>query len=213
MFERVHPSGPRAALGCAAAAALGLAVAALLYGLLTGPRGESHYPPRAESPYRLPWPKGVERLCVQGNRGVVSHRDRGEFAYDFAMPVGSTVLAARGGRVVRVVDRHDGRGTQAPNNLVVIEHGDGTRGHYLHLEQGGAQVEVGQRVRQGQAIGRSGNVGRSLLPHLHFHVTGRAGTVPITFADVEADRGIPRMFKRYVSGNTPAEQRRKRRVS
>lgn len=187
--------------GCLFAAALILALAAA-YALLTGPRDLASYPPRESSPYRLPWSEGVERLCVQGNRAVVSHRGDGEFAWDFAMPVGSEVRAARGGQVVRVVVSHDGNGTDRPNNLIAIDHGDGTVGWYLHLVQGGSLVREGDRVRQGQPIARSGNVGRSMLPHLHFHVRDGTGkTIPLSFRDVEEDRGVPRMFGRYVSGN------------
>jgi murein DD-endopeptidase MepM/ murein hydrolase activator NlpD len=57
-------------------------------------------------------------------------------------------------------------------------------------------------VRQGQPIAASGNVGLSMLPHVHFEVTDEEGRLlPVTFADVPTDAGIPRMFKRYVSGN------------
>jgi hypothetical protein len=43
----------------------------------------------------------------------------------------------------------------------------------------------------------------SLLPHLHFNVTDQQyRLLPVTFADVESDGGIPRMFKRYTSGNS-----------
>ena len=61
----------------------------------------------------------------------------------------------------------------------------------------------GERVAQGQPIGRSGHVGRSLAPHLHFHVTdnARTSTLPVTFADVDWHRGVPRMLFFYTSGN------------
>ncbi|MBI5369528.1 MAG: M23 family metallopeptidase [Planctomycetes bacterium] len=173
----------------------------------TGPEDPASYPPRAESPYLLPWPAGVLRFCVQGNRGVVSHRGRERFAYDFAMPVGSQVCAARAGTVMRVVVTHTGRGTDKPNNLIGVDHGDGTTGWYLHLRKGGSRVAVGERVLSGQVIAESGNVGRSMLPHLHFHVTGADGaTQPVTFRDVAADYGIPRMFSFYRSGNRAPEE-------
>ncbi len=169
--------------------------------LFTGPRDLDRYPRSADSPYRLPWPGGVKRLCVQGNRAVVSHRGADPYAYDFAMPVGSDVCAARAGVVSRVVVEHDGRGLHARNNLIAIRHDDGTQASYLHLKKGGSHVRVGDRVEQGQRIAASGNVGRSLLPHLHFHVRDDEGRfLRVTFADVETDRGIPRMFKSYVSG-------------
>jgi Peptidase family M23 len=180
---------------------------AVLYLQMTGPRDLARYPDAHDSPYRLPWPGGMTRLCVQSNRAIVSHRGREEFAYDFAMPVGSEVSAARGGIVIRVEVEHDGRGLDAPNNSIVIDHADGTFGWYLHLRQGGSNVAPGRRVRQGEHIAASGNVGMSSLPHLHFQVTDAAGhLLPVTFADVGSDAGIPRMFKRYTSGNTLVDE-------
>jgi murein DD-endopeptidase MepM/ murein hydrolase activator NlpD len=178
----------------------GLAVALVLYLALTGPAGLAGYPAAASSPYRLPWPAGVTRLCIQSNRGIVSHRGAEEHAYDFAMPVGSVFCAARGGTVVAVVDLWDGNGLEAPNNTILVRHEDDTVGVYAHLRQGGSLVRPGQRVARGEPLGLSGNVGRSMLPHLHFHVQSGSRTVPISFADVPGD-GVPRMFRRYSSGN------------
>lgn len=181
----------------------GLAAA---YGLFTGPRHLSRYPDAQTSPYSLPFPEGKTYWCVQSNRGIVSHRGRQEFAYDFGMPVGSTIVAARGGKVVDVEMRHDGHGYHWPNNRVVIEHEDGTRAYYLHIRKAGGLVKVGDIVKQGQPISESGHVGNSMMPHLHFHVTSadRKGTMPVSFHDVTHGRGVPRMFKRYTSGNKPA---------
>lgn len=173
------------------------------YCVATGPEDISHYPPAAQSPYRLPWAAGQAHLCVQGNRGIVSHRGWERFAYDFAMPVGTDVCAARGGKVINVVVSHDGHGYHWPNNLIAIEHADGTMGYDLHLRKDGSRVKVGDLVKQGQVIAESGHVGNSMLPHVHFHVTddSRKTTLPITFSDVRQDAGVPRMFKNYTSGN------------
>ena len=185
--------------------ALGLfGVLAAAYLLFTGPRHLDRYPPREDSPYRLPWPAGRTWFCGQSNRGIVSHRGWEEFAYDFNMPVGSEVCAARAGVVKRVVIDHDGHGLHMPNNLIAIDHGDGTTGWYLHLQKDGSLVQLGERVEQGQRIARSGHVGRSLAPHLHFQVTdtARTTTLPVSFADVPRQRGVPRMFFFYTSGNS-----------
>jgi len=188
----------------AGVASLALVVIAVgLFWFATGPRDLSRYPDPRESPYRLPFPGGKSYWCVQSNRGVVSHRGRGEFAYDFAMPVGSDICAARSGKVVRVIDRHDGNGYKWPNNVIIVEHADGTRGCYAHIKKGGSYVRVGDTVEQGQVIAASGHVGNSMMPHLHFHVTDaeRNGTIPFTFADVTRHNGVPRMFRKYTSGN------------
>jgi murein DD-endopeptidase MepM/ murein hydrolase activator NlpD len=121
------------------------------------------------------------------------------------MPAGADVCAARAGVVTRVVDHHDGNGPGMPNNLIFIAHDDGTLGWYLHILKGGAHVREGDLVRRGQVIAACGNVGNSMLPHVHFQVSDRGGrSIPVTFADVPGD-GVPRMFRRYTSGNEPEE--------
>ena len=179
----------------------------VIFFVFTGPRDLEKYPDAATSPYLLPWPGGVPRFCVQGNRAVVSHRGWEEYAFDFTMPVGSDVCAARAGTVVTVIVEHDGHGFNKPNNKIVIQHEDGTLGNYLHLKQNGNKVKVGDVVKQGDIIAESGHVGHSSMPHLHFHVTDAEehSTIPITFSDVHRDLGIPRMFKTYISGNRKKE--------
>ncbi len=194
-------------------AALGMAACWVALMSLTGVRDEALYPPREQSPYRLPFPAGRTYVVCQGNRGVVSHRDWEEFAYDFAMPVGSEVCAARGGKVVAVIDGNDGHGRHAANNEIAIDHGDGTIGRYLHIRQGGSYVHIGELVARGQRVAASGNVGLSMLPHLHFVADDRRGnSIPAAFADVDSDSGIPRMFKRYTSHNAAPEARNAREI-
>ena len=200
------PASPRKSGWRGALLWIALGSVALLgsaYMFFTGPRDLTRYPQAISSPYKLPWPKDVSWLCIQSNRGIVSHRGYEEFAFDFKMPVGSDVCAAREGRVLTVNVGHDGNGLNAPNNRIVIEHPDGSRGVYLHLQKDGSLVKAGQDIRQGQKIARSGNVGRSMTPHLHFHVSSAesAVTLPISFSDVADHKGVPRMFHRYTSGN------------
>ena len=180
-----------------------LLLLAAAYLIFTGPRHLDRYPDAKSSPYRLPWPAGESHFCAQSNRGIVSHRGWEEYAYDFLMPVGSDVCAARGGVVRSVVVNHDGHGLHKPNNFIAIDHGDGTTAWYLHLERGGSLVGIGETVIQGQVVARSGHVGRSVVPHLHFQVTdsSRHSTLPVAFADVGVQRGVPRMYFSYTSGN------------
>src|SRR5262245_47185297 len=106
----------------AVAASVWFAAYAAFIALGTGPRDLPAYPPRATSPYLLPWRAGDERFVAQGNRSFVSHRDAHEYAWDFVMPIGTPLLAARAGRVVAVETDADGIGLRA--NALTIEHDD-----------------------------------------------------------------------------------------
>jgi murein DD-endopeptidase MepM/ murein hydrolase activator NlpD len=90
------------------------------------------------------------------------------------MKRGTTVLAARGGVVIRV--KEDGnkggwnRKYRPYGNNIIIEHADGSRAGYWHLQHNGALVHVGDTVKQGQPIAKSGKTGYAFTPHLHFLV-------------------------------------------
>jgi murein DD-endopeptidase MepM/ murein hydrolase activator NlpD len=86
---------------------------------------------------------------------------------DIGVDVGTTVAAAAAGKVI-IVGWVSGYG-----NYIAIDHGGGISTGYGHLSS--FFVSVGQEVQRGQAIGASGNTGRSTGPHLIFEVR-RNGT-------------------------------------
>ena len=88
-------------------AAVLLLTAAMLFFIFTGPQDLSQFPPPEESPYLLPWPEGIEYFCVQGVRGVVSHRGDSQFAYDFHA-VGFGYLRRPRWKSSEVVQHYDG---------------------------------------------------------------------------------------------------------
>lgn len=81
---------------------------------------------------------------------------------DAGTPIGTTVRASRGGRVV-TAGWVGGYGY-----CVMIDHGDGVQTRYGHLSE--VLVSVGDYVDQGQQIALSGNTGRSTGPHIHFEI-------------------------------------------
>lgn len=148
------------------------------------------YPDQATSEYVLPWPVGATHRIGQGNCGSGSHAAGTivQYAYDMLMPIGTPILAARGGRVLLVQERFaDGTRIAGEENFINVVHSDGTIAGYVHLTKDGALAEVGDPVAQGQVIGVSGDSGSSSEPHLHFHVQGCDGcsTVPVTFRNTK----------------------------
>lgn len=136
--------------------------------------------------YELPFPKGEAYMLAQGNKTKYTHDEMSsEYAFDFAMPVGSLISAARGGVVGHVVDKYDTGGNDKTlmdkTNRIMICHDDGTVAAYAHLKNDGAFVEIGDRVYAGQVIGFSGNTGYSTFPHLHFVVLKGKRSIPIRF--------------------------------
>ena len=122
--------------------------------------------------YDLPYLKGETYKLSQGYNGKVSHQNKNQL--DFSMPIGTSVIAAREGIVIKVIDvntKHCGsQECEAFNNYIYIYHNDGSIGEYLHIKKKGAKVKEGDYVQQGQLIAESGNVGWSTGPHLHFSV-------------------------------------------
>jgi hypothetical protein len=92
---------------------------------------------------------------------------------------GADVTAAAPGRVVAV---RDGQSDVTPMSLppafaaprdgagnhVIVQIEPGVWAFYAHLQPGSVAVAVGDQVTTGQVIGRLGNSGNSIGPHLHF---------------------------------------------
>ena len=115
--------------------------------------------------------------------GVRKHRlHRG---VDLHLHIGDSVVAAYPGKVV--VSKYNRRGY---GNYVMIEHANGTRTLYAHLQK--RLVEVGATVEGGQLIGKGGNTGRSSGPHLHFEIRyGEVNIDPATVFDFEKGELLP----------------------
>jgi murein DD-endopeptidase MepM/ murein hydrolase activator NlpD len=149
------------------------------------------FPDPATSPYCLPYPVGQAARVSQPWSGAGTHR--GRFAIDFAMPVGSTVTAARGGLVTETRTQYsDDDRTGGHENGVFVLHDDGTMATYLHMGEDGVLVDVDDTVTVGTPIGLVGTTGTS-VPHLHFEVFEGQGdssqwyrSVPVSFANAHA---------------------------
>ncbi len=123
---------------------------------------------------------------------------------DFSIPVGSTVVAAAPGRVVRIVSEFNRGGLK-----VFLDHGQGLMTCTAHLAR--ALVRVGQQVDRGEPIALSGYSGLDAVvtfpfgtPHIHFNVWLNAEPV-----DPFPHRGVPSMWRageRPVPGRPQGER-------
>ena len=177
--------------------------------------------PAVASLYKLPWAAGERHAVLQGNSqfndsehcvsGCATHNDDAmRFAWDFDLPEGTEVLAARAGTVALMNGswRPDHCGGVTADeagpvtsqfigneaNFVQIDHGDGTSALYLHLSEVSPEIERKAKTRepvaQGELLGLSGKTGYTqCLPHLHFQVEDSVKadwfttSQPISFAD------------------------------
>lgn len=147
------------------------------------------FTPPDQSPYRMPYGIGTAHTMFQGNCPPdPTWGHFGMFAYDFWMPLGTPLYAARDGTVIWAnAQYHVGDHTPGHENNLLIQHADGTVMRYGHLTFDGIVVAVGDLVRQGDLVAHSGDTGNSGGPHLHVDLladsmsVAKTNTLPLTF--------------------------------
>ena len=129
----------------------------------------------------------------------------GHKGIDYALNMGTPVLAAMDGKVSRAAQITGGYGTH-----VVIDHEGGLQTVYAHLSR--MSVPLGASVLEGQLIGYSGNTGNSTGPHLHFEVRAEGKAVdpepllhPRSFSSGSADSRRVRVPLLYVRSGPGTE--------
>lgn len=132
-------------------------------------------------PLRLPFRPGERYPVTQGY--CKEGWDHSGYQMDFAIPLGTPIVACSGGTVVQL-GTYSGNCTDTATScglnsleqgglFVKIQHpcsesGQSWYSSYLHLSV--QSVTNGQLVNASQTIGLSGNTGLSTGPHLHFHI-------------------------------------------
>jgi urea transporter len=129
--------------------------------------------PNQEPTHKLAWQNAwdFEVLDEQAQKFTNLGSDLKDY-YCFGAPV----LAPANGTVVKIVawvkDNPIGQINTRDNwgNLVVIYHAPGIYSLLAHLKYNSIQVSENQMIKAGDVVGFCGNSGRSLVPHLHFHI-------------------------------------------
>jgi murein DD-endopeptidase MepM/ murein hydrolase activator NlpD len=130
--------------------------------------GGSPTPPPTPTPQPSnTWHHPLPGHSVSSNYGwrihPITRKRHFHYGIDVAAPGGTSIKAAKSGKVVYAGWNNSGYG-----NLVILDHGDGTRTYYAHLSS--ITVPYGATVSGGQSIGRVGTTGDSTGNHLHFEV-------------------------------------------
>ena len=113
---------------------------------------------------RKPIADGIMRSGFGYRRHPVLGYARMHTGVDWSNPVGTPIMAAGNGTVVKAGwDSGYGR-------RVEIQHLNGYLTTYNHMSRFGRGVQDGARVRQGQIIGYVGSTGLSTGAHLHYEV-------------------------------------------
>lgn len=111
---------------------------------------------------------GAHTFGGEGSR-FGADRDGGNRSHqgqDVSAPVGTPLVAVRGGVVRHTGDQPSGAGI-----YVVIRGAGESRDYvYMHLQEASLAVRPGDTVRTGSVIGRVGQTGASSGPHLHFEI-------------------------------------------
>lgn len=149
-----------------------------------------------EYQYCLPYAAGETFTLNQSYCSPPTWSHNIRFAYDFLMPIGTEIRAARAGVVVELREHwEDDDRTGGHENMVSLRHSDETISLYLHMRKDGVLVEMGDVVPKGGLLGWSGASGDTQgTPHLHFQVCLRSGmcswqtgehTLPVNFSNGE----------------------------
>ncbi|MBI2593435.1 M23 family metallopeptidase [Candidatus Daviesbacteria bacterium] len=104
-----------------------------------------------------------------------SHEGPFRGAVDFAVDLGSAVLAPLDGKVIEIVDQFDRHGETeefAPFlNYITIAHENGEYSQLAHIKKSSVKVKIGDFVKTGQKLAVTGLNGWMMEPYLeHLHM-------------------------------------------
>lgn len=169
-------------------------------------------PDISEDGWYLPLECGMSAVVSQGNFGTTSHSGNSAYAFDFALGLGTPLVAMASGTVTHTFDEtgpgdpcYAGGGPEcfSAANYVTLLHADGTKSTYRHLQE--VLVGIGEVVAVGEVVGLSGSTGYSTGRHAHVMRMedcgeGHCPSIPVSFDDVAGD-GVPDTDEMVTSGN------------
>ncbi|MEW5816138.1 MAG: M23 family metallopeptidase [Spirochaetota bacterium] len=176
----------------------------------------------------LTFPFNEEWFVMQGNDGVISHKEENgsKYAWDFVILIngimgtgnlgknknyfswGKEVLAPADGVVVRMENEmadHPPMTTKmGAANFVWIDHGNGEVSKIYHLMKGSVKVRKGEEIKRGQVVGLVGDSGISMSPHIHYSLSKKSEdglfNIPARFAGYFARKTDEKNYRLVLNG-------------
>lgn len=149
------------------------------------------------------------------------HKNKGTKLEDYFC-FNQNIVAVADGEVVKAVNNKrnapfvgygilDFLTTSFIGNYVIIKHTENEFSFYAHLNKGTVTVKLGNKVTQGQIIGKCGHSGYSSEPHLHFHLQDRADFytakgLPVQFSNIFIDKNKREEAVFISAGNRVSQQ-------
>jgi len=96
----------------------------------------------------------------------VSKKSTTHHGVDIAVKANTPIRSTGGGTVTRAGWQNAKNHKEGYGQRVTINHGNGRTSTYGHLNS--TAVKVGDKVKGGQVVGRSGSTGKSTGPHVHY---------------------------------------------
>lgn len=115
-----------------------------------------------EGGFRLPVNQPVTVTSIYGYSRQTGGSNISHKGTDYRAAIGTPIYAMNSG-VVRFT-----RNLRNYGNTIIVDHGLGLQTVYMHLSE--ILVADGQEVKKGELIGRSGDTGYVLGPHLHLTI-------------------------------------------
>jgi hypothetical protein len=139
-----------------------------IWGVIQGPSSQGTHQGYAAFAYDLvPAEKPISEATFRSRSQLSDHPCYGRA---ILAPADGVVVWARDGARELLPFKESKR--HEAGNFVILQHTPDELTEFRHLQRGSVAVRKGDKVRAGQLIGRCGNSGNAVTPHLHFAFLG-----------------------------------------
>jgi murein DD-endopeptidase MepM/ murein hydrolase activator NlpD len=134
----------------------------------------------------------LKKVTITQSYGKTSFAKKSSFykagfhnGIDFGIASGTSVYVAADGKVIAIGNN----GRYAYGRYIAVDHGNGLVTMYGHLSS--VTKKLGDKVKRGDTIAKSGNTGNSTGPHVHFTVFSAKSFDVVPSKTVKSVKDIP----------------------